>query len=106
MEGIEINLHQAIEFVNNHKLHHNDRSIRDKTCNTLTNDLIKLDSMQHPRRKITIVTIQNILGQLDSLYEVWKPFILISSEITVRTDYLPDGEVSLYALGTAFNSSQ
>lgn len=102
MDQIESHLHQAIEMANNHSRHRVKKSDRDRIVNTLNNDIVRLDGMTHPQRKNTIVAIQNVLQQLDHLYDSDKPAIMIPPTASARTSYLPENRESSYALGNAF----
>lgn len=99
MESIQSNLDNAIDFLNADKIAENQRN---KFCGILTNDLIKLDSMSHPDRKVMIIGIQNVLSQLDHLFDKDRSPILLSNTTTSRTSYLPPDKPSMHALGTAF----
>lgn len=104
MNLIELHLNDAIAFVNDNLRWRKLVEDRDKWCHILSNDILILDTMSDlPNRKELIIGIQNILHQLDHLFDSDKPPILISGTYKERS-YLPTNKDSLFALGTAFQT--
>src|SRR5688572_7603191 len=102
MESIKSNLNNAIYFINDHLRERKTIKDRDKWCHILTNDMLILDQITSCHRKEIIIAIQNVLQQLDSLFDDKKPPILIINTNYERC-YLPNNQQSLYALGDRFN---
>lgn len=96
MEKVQNNLDSAISFINNKQS--NDTKSRDRLCELLTTDLLYLDSIKHENKKETIIAIQNILDQLDHLFDQ-KKIIILSNKNNINRNYLPDNRQSDYALG-------
>ena len=105
MDLINYNLEQAIHAVNNHSRYRLAENYRNQLIQTLEDNLIQLDGMNHIDRKETIIAIQNIIYQLEHIYDKDKPIILLSSKIILRTTYLPENKASTYALGNAFSNT-
>lgn len=97
---IEAELESAIQLVNNYPRENVTEKERDKWCEILTQHLITLDSMSFPQRKEMIVAIQNVLEQLDSLFENNKTIMLTLT--SSRTSYYPEEKDSYTALGEAY----
>jgi hypothetical protein len=100
MELIESHLNEAISFINE-RLQIKTEEERNKWCHILSNDMLKLDEIGG--KKEIIIAIQNVLDQLDNLFETEKPPMLISNIPKVRA-YLPDHNNSFYAVGSAFQT--
>lgn len=99
METVYNNLNEAILFVNNNLIFNQSEKDRNKLCEILTNDLLYLDSINHINKKETIIAIQNILDQLDHLFDDKKTKIIILSNNGGDRNYLPSNRESNYALG-------
>jgi hypothetical protein len=104
MELIESHLNEAITFLNGHLRESKSHNERDKWCNILTDDILKLDNMTNSRkRKEIIMAIQNVLYQLDHIFEKGKSPILLLN-VGKRESYLPENKDSHYALGNSFQT--
>ena len=101
MDRVEQNLNEAIILLN--KREKPLESERDFWAEQLTSDLLYLDGTESsPQRREMIHAIQNILSQLEHLYQSEKPPILLHSPVEIRDEYLPKGRDSHYALGNSF----
>lgn len=103
MNSIESHLNDSIMFVNDHLRATKTENERDKLSHILSEDILILDNMTVNNRKELIVAIQNVLNQLDHLFDEKKPIILLSNTCK-RNCYLPENNDSLYALGNAFHT--
>lgn len=102
MEVIVDHLNESIYFINSSA---DDKTRRDILCNILTNDMIKLDGMERSdERKNMIVAIQNVLNQLDTLFDKDKTPIQLCSNTDGRRSYLPENKNSHYALNNTFST--
>ncbi len=102
-EKIIINIDCAVQFIATHKSDINKIPKRKELSHLLTNDLLLLDTLTRTtQRREYIIAIQNILEQLDTLFDENKTSILLTAQST-RTNYLPDQRDSHYALGLSFN---
>lgn len=70
MESIELNINNAIYFINEYlKERKENDSERCKLILILSNDILKLDGMDRLyQRKEMIIAIDNVLNQLEVLY--------------------------------------
>ena len=103
MESIINNLNESIYFVNSAS---NDTEKRNLLCNILTNDMIKLDEMERSnQRKNMIMAIQNVLSQLDNMFEKNKPLIRLQLNDDNRQSYLPHNKNSHYALYNTYSTN-
>jgi len=103
MNSIETHLNDSIMFINDHLRDHKTENERDKLCHILSEDILILDNMNVSNRKELIVAIQNVLNQLDHMFDEKKPIILLSN-MCKRNCYLPENNNSLYALGNTFHT--
>jgi hypothetical protein len=104
MESIIVHLNEAVKFVNGYFNQNRSKYDRDKWCHDLSNDILILDTMSNcVERKEMIIAIQNVLDQLDNLFENDKSPILISN-MYIERSYLPKNKNSLYALGDSFST--
>lgn len=102
-EQITINIDRAVQFIATYKSEQEQDTKRKQYSHLLTNDLLLLDTLtRSSRRKEYIVALQQILEQLDTLFEKEKPNILLTAQST-RINYLPNQRDSHFALGSAFN---
>ena len=70
IKNIKLNLSNSIMFVNQH----GEKQVldRDRWVNILMNDIITLDGLVYHKRKALIIAIQNVLSQLDNLFNEKK----------------------------------
>ena len=100
MTSIQDDLQRAVEFIRSSK---SLDLARNRFIEQLTRDLLQLDGTEAtPERREMIYAIQNVISQLEHLYDKEKPPILLKSPVSLRSDYLPDGRHSHYALGNSF----
>lgn len=104
MDTIQDDLQRAVEFIRSSK---SLDSTRNQLIEQLTRDLLQLDETKAtPERREMIYAIQNVISQLEHLYDKEKPPILLKSPrdelSSSRLDYLPEGRHSHYALGNSF----
>ena len=100
---IEIRLTEASQFLNGALRTKPSERDRDVWVHKLTSDLMQLDAVTEEglraRRRELITGIQNVLDQLDHLFDSNKPIVLLSgTQILVRDEYLPSRPQSFYAL--------
>jgi len=106
MDLIESHLNEAIYFMNKYsaeKVKAFDE--RDKWVNILTNDIILLDGTpSSDQRKEKIIALDNVLNQLEHLFDKDKKSLQIHSEnIRQRGTYFPENKDSHYALKDSFS---
>lgn len=101
MTTIQEDLDEAITFIRSSR---SAEFKRDRLIEQLTRDLIHLDGTEpSPERREMIYAIQNVISQLEHLYDQTKPPILLKTPNILREDYLPDGRHSHYALSDTFD---
>lgn len=107
MNLIESHLNEAIMFVNDNLRERKSENDRDKLVHILSEDVLILDEISvcllpnNLNKKDLIIAIQNVLDQLDNLFEEKKYPILLTN-ICKRNCYLPENKDSLYALNNIF----
>ena len=103
MTQIQEDLDRAISFIRSSR---SLDSNRDRLIEQLTKDLLHLDGTESsPERREMIYAIQNVISQLEHLYDQTKPPILLKSPNISREAYLPAGRHSHYALADTFDEN-
>ena len=104
MHAVKTHIDQAVCFINSHRTTcpaPETKKLRTDWIHTLNRDLDILDASSWDQRKQYIQAVQNLIDQLETLFE--KTRVILLGCTSTRNQYLPDNRDSLYALGTAYN---